>query len=246
VKALSDTIGRAAEISGLRIDEEAPLRRVFRCERCGREIDRAGWACDDCLHAHVATLRAQKLAAARASVPEKHRSARFGTPELARYVNAPQAVLERARALLDRPVILIHGAAGTGKTTLACALLQHVIEAGADTRCSGDVFDRARDARFVEAYELSMARAAHRLGQDDPPAVAAAMRASVLVLDELGREDTRNRDVESVIHRRHRENRTTIITTWLSIDDIRTRYDEGIYRRLCEGSVVIELTAGAR
>ena len=216
-------------------------RRVFRCEKCGCEIERNTWACDACVREHCSELRSRKLASARASVPEKHRAARFGSVVLADYVQLSAKQVEAVRRLPLRPIVVVHGPAGSGKTTLACAMLHSVIEAGANLACSPDTFEQAKKARFAECYALSVARSEHGLGRDTPPEVAEAVAASVLVLDELGREDSRNRDVEHVISTRYRENRPTIITTWLTPDGLRGRYDEGIYRRLCEGSVIIPI-----
>jgi hypothetical protein len=237
---LRDIVQRATAVASLAADA-TPARRVFRCERCGVSIGRNAWACDACIRQHLADLRSQKLAPARSSVPERHRTARFGTRALGEYVRASESVLRGAMQLCSQRVVFIFGPAGAGKTSLACAMLHEVIEAGANLRCSAEVLERARGARFAECYELSMARAKHALGRDTPPELADALRASVLVLDELGREDGRNRDVEAVVSRRYRDSLPTFVTTWMTPDEIRNRYDEGIYRRLCEGAAVISL-----
>src|SRR5690606_41552787 len=76
--------------------------------------------------------------------------------------------------------------------------------------------------------------------------------AHTLVIDELGEElrsssklvrgDTAIRDV---LHQRQAEGRRTIVTTYLSTDEIAEAYGAGIARRLHERGIVIELGGGA-
>src|SRR5690606_9414246 len=86
----------------------------------------------------------------------------------------------------------------------------------------------------------------------EAPLVTLALRAHTLVIDELGEElrsssklvrgDTAIRDV---LHQRQAEGRRTIVTTYLSIDEIAEAYGAGIARRLHERGIVIELGGGA-
>ncbi len=65
------------------------------------------------------------------------------------------------------------------------------------------------------------------------------MRASVLVLDDLGRdEDIKSNPVPAIIADRHAEKRVTWITTELTPAEIAKRYGDGIARRICENAAV--------
>lgn len=131
----------------------------------------------------------------------------------------------------DGDVVLI-GAPGAGKTVAACALLRHWSR---KTGMPG----------FATAMDLARAAAEHPLGHGQAPAVTAAIRASVLVLDDLGQEAAAYRgDVEYVIAARHNDGKPTIVTTFLDGEGIEARYGGGIARRVYERATVIAPNAG--
>ena len=69
------------------------------------------------------------------------------------------------------------------------------------------------------------------------------MRASVLLLDDLGRdEEIRSNPVPAIIADRHPEERVTWITTELTPAEIAKRYGDGIARRICEKALVVRFT----
>lgn len=219
-------------------------RRTFPCRRCGKNIGRNCSICATCVLPHRLELRAQALYPARDSIDKDYRWAQFDSPLLAGRVGARAHVLAQARVLLtgSETVVTIVGQTGSGKTSLACAMLSGAIEAAADLDCDRDTLERAKCAHFADAYALSVARAQHKLGGGEPPELVRAKAASVLVLDELGRDERKTSDVAEVIRRRMAAGRPTIITTWQSQQEIKLAYDGGIARRLFQRGTLIPLT----
>lgn len=240
---LADLLDRAGRILTMPVAE--PVARRFPCARCGADIGRSCWICDGCAKGEAGRHRAELLARARESIPAKFRGVRFASPEFSKRVKASDLAIASAKAAPTgkRAVVTIIGAAGAGKTTLACAMLSDVIEAAADLKCDANVLGRARFARFADAVDLSQARQEHRLGADAPPTVLMAKNASVLVVDEFGRDDRRVADVAKVIHDREAASRLTIVTTWMDQRAIADAYDGGVARRLFEKATVIRLGA---
>jgi DNA replication protein DnaC len=217
--------------------------RKFPCRRCGEDIGRNVSLCDPCVLPHRREERARLLKPARDTIDNDYRWARFGAPALEARVVAKAHVLDAARKLLSegQTVITIVGGTGVGKTSLACAILAEEIEAGMNLHCAGDVLKRAIGARFFHAYDLSVARAEHRLGGGEPPKVVEAKRASVVVIDELGRDERKTSDVAEVIRRRLAASMPTIITTWQTQEEVKNSYDGGIARRLFQRATLIPL-----
>ena len=131
-------------------------------------------------------------------------------------------------------VIAIDGPAGSGKTSLACAVLK------ARYILTGKFF------QFAPASVIAMARSRHKLGAGDPQEIVDALTAEVLLIDDLGFEKpgpTSVGDVETVIYERHLHARPTWVTTWMRSDKARERYGDGIARRLFEGATIIDCGA---
>lgn len=204
-----------------------------KCRECGAGTESEyTWLCSAC-GAKVAATRLEVERAdaqrrhdvarkrARATIPKNYAWARFDAPELAQRVR-PEVV--RAKPLVGVDRIVFIGAAGTGKTSLACALLDLYIQ------------ERSADAMFVHAYELGRVRAAHKLGEGaDAPLVEAAQCVGLLLLDDVGQERrTELNAVPDVIFERHAEQRPTWITTGLTREQIAERYGDGIARRIFE------------
>jgi Mrp family chromosome partitioning ATPase len=192
---------------------------------------------------HAREQESQEAAAARrqcearrvweAALPISYQWACLDHPLLASRVK-----LERlpAKPPTERRVVFF-GDAGVGKTSLAVALLRALAESAiATTQLGRDEDLRAIVRRFHFA-------SAHRLGtagvavNGDPDAIRTAMRARVLLLDDLGSERSiPSNPVPDIIAERHAEDRATWITTGLSATEIVDRYGGGVARRVLEGA----------
>ncbi len=210
----------------------APPKFDHECTRCRAAILRAG-LCLDCTDAQRAARDA--VLATRASMPERFAWAPGLTaPALSERVD-PDA-LAQARALdlarLDRVTLL--GPAASGKSSLAVAL------ASAWTAVN------ALPSVFVAAADLGIARQQHGLGAGEAALVRQAMRAALIILDDLGVEpEVGAPAIAHVLHHRYDGERPTIVTTGLTVEQLAKHYGAGVARRLLEtagGAVVLKLS----
>jgi Mrp family chromosome partitioning ATPase len=185
--------------------------------------------------AAIARRRREAGRAWEAALPITYQWARLDHPLLPSRVK-----LERlpTKPPTDRRVVFF-GDAGVGKTTLAVALLRALAESAITTT----TFDRDEDVRaMVPRFYFA---SAHRLGtagvavHGDPDAIRTAMRARVLLLDDLGSERSiPSNPIPDVIAERHAEDRVTWVTTGLSAKEIVDRYGGGVARRVLEGAAL--------
>jgi hypothetical protein len=227
----------AAMVEEMRSEAEAHAAtcEALECVRCDRR------PCVDC--GVPVTFEVERCAqcgdkARRASlgdrwrrlVPAEHAGAALSAPWLRSLVG--EDVIARIVRPLGRVTLL--GPAGAGKTSLGVALLREAFAAG--RRCV-----------FASAADLGRARSGHPLGQGEAPAVAAALAADVLLVDELGIEAPHySATLAEVIYERHAARRETLVTSGLGLDALGGRYGGGIQRRLAEGAQVIELRRSPR
>lgn len=104
------------------------------------------------------------------------------------------------------------GEPGSGKTTLACALLREWVRLGAKVSAPAAARHVARRVRFAAAQDLLQDRSDTRLGEH-VVSIDQAASATVLVLDEVGRGKDPHGVIFSLLHERHREQKATLITT---------------------------------
>jgi DNA replication protein DnaC len=194
----------------------------WRCLVCGAAIvDGPERACATC---EASTRQARVRDAVRESLPAAHRDATLEVAWLRALVG--DDAIARARTATTSAQVLLVGPAGTGKTSLAAAMFQARLEPRA---C------------WCSAFELARARASARLGEE-APLVAAALRAPLLVVDELGAEEHRpGSAVVEVIYERHAEQRPTWVTTGMTSASLSARYGGGILRRVTERAEIFQL-----
>lgn len=211
-----------------------------RCA-CGQLSTRV--PCFECLRREEAVARDRDEDVAR-GIPPRFRWARATSPELARrvhvvpsrwYANATECAARLAAS--DVVAALLVGPAGSGKTSLAVAAMRSV-----------------PGSFFIKAERLERARIEHRAGDGEAPLVARAMRAPLLVLDDLGQDKpSAVSAVEAVILARHDAELRTWVTTGLDagstgdhFPEIEGRYNAGVARRITQKGVarVIRFTLG--
>lgn len=233
---------------------QAPPGRVVRPAVCAEpgclDDARDGAWCPRHLLVERDRARRRLLDRPEDQIPPHYREARFGTPMLRDRV-APAASDEARRAFEGGSLcVVLAGTTSTGKSTLAAALANLVRDAGREPDCAQAAVIRAVGLRWVTAMDLGKAHDENRLG-DEPRILRAARDASVLVIDELGRQadeqhPTSRGRADAVLFRlldwRHANNRQTILTTFLTpaqlrrddANDPRALDDGGLMRRLIE------------
>lgn len=163
---------------------------------------------------------------ATTNVPRRFRGYRFGTSPL------PVELVEQASRWVDgRPVetgsnLIILGSIGTGKTGLAIGALYSLHESG------------VQPLRFQTTSSLIDAM---KPGGDESVLVAC-QKAAVLALDDLG--TTRGTDFEqdrlfALLNSRYEDERPTIVTSNVSIQDLAKSIGDRVVSRLAESCVVI-------
>lgn len=194
------------------------------CTDCGAGNNRPG-LCDRC--ADRRRERRQEEKRQLASIPPRYRDA---SEHLADRVADQRAISLVETALDHHTVVLLLGVAGAGKSTLAAHMLTRAAKAG-------------RSVWWSPALKLAQARAEARLGTE-PEDVRRAIRADVVVVDDLGQEAVSTWSaVVDVIHGRHDAGRPLVVTTGLQKRALAERYGGGTGRRLMERALSIDVAA---
>ncbi len=233
-----------------------------RCDGgCGRVVASRGWLCPQC-HVDQAkeANRVRFIGALDSLSPEGAfdwcRPTHPGyAPAVAKALEASRALADpTTRALAERIVgsatwvrkdgnVTILGPTGAGKTSAAIACALRVIDAGIAGTLKPDVVRFAVGMRKITAIEIARARAEHKLG-GKPPAIIEAEKATLLILDELGFEETKHdpHAVRDVLYARYANGRKpTIVTSGLKLSELRAKYQAAFVRRLEEMGWIIDL-----
>lgn len=210
-------------------------RRDWVCASCRGPAADGEKLCDACRRADRAVRNAAHLTAAWASLPDRFRDAHSWAWDPKR-----AEILRRASAAGTG--ILLTGAPGAGKTALACALFGMHLRDIVARDPGREVVEAAGAARFVTDAQLSRAVASHPLGRGDAPLYVEAVRASVLVLDELGYDlASLRRPARDVLFARYDAGKPTIITTGHRQIDVEAHWGGGAGRRMWTQSAVVDL-----
>ena len=147
-----------------------------------------------------------------------------------------EKIISACKAFVETPVdMVLTGAPGTGKTHLAVAILRELVR---ESKIRRDTH-----ARFVPVPELlAEIRASYRdNGPDERDIMNRYSGLPYLVLDDLGAEKTTEWSITTlylIIDRRYRDERPTIVTTNLTLDQIAVTLSERISSRLASGKVI--------
>jgi DNA replication protein DnaC len=200
------------------------------CAKCGKETNVSPcWDCDRAADAQADAART--MGDAERSFPASHAECRFDNPRLAAFCAGVADLAFAKQRLLHARRAVIVGTAGSGKTSLAVACARV----------------RLPHAWFVTARLLGTARIQNAAGHGEATLVQRAVKAPLLLLDDLGIEsNTATNAVPDVIAERHEANLTTWITTGFTRGELANRYGDGIARRIFEGAAVIRLGSGAQ
>lgn len=172
----------------------------------------------------------------RRMIPERYHWAHPKAPELEKRawpifrdgIRPPHSVV-LSRIAGHEGSIVFCGPSGAGKTSLAVAALHERFRRPRP---------RSRPVLYVETRLLAIARMQHR-GDGEPPIVLEAMRAGLLLLDDLGNErQIPTNAVPDVILARYDANLPTWTTTGLERADLDKLYGAGVVRRVYEGGRV--------
>ncbi len=228
---------------------------VHRCE-CSAVVAVRGDICAACVEKNSTQWRVASLAKAWRSIPAGWNHADLGSrampvaPELARVVrgwsrNQDPKNPERAWGNL-----LLCGRTGVGKSTVAIALAKRILRTAEARPLPVEDMAFAVGVRFVAARDLVADARSHPLGaRNESPLFRLAMKASLLVLDEVGFEpvDAMNQHVQRLIDARYNafdEGKRTVTTTGLTREQVADRYGAAALRKMgAERGVVVEAFA---
>jgi len=215
-----------SEILGLLPGETVDTwcRRTF-----GPPVEESAAATTDPVATRSPRLRRASASLER-SIPPALGWCSLDAPELPERVYGPAIGMAKSACHEDRLCLL--GASRAGKTSLAVAMLRAWVE------------KYERPAMFVAAHRLGTARIQHPAGHGEAPLVDTAMRAPLVLLDDLGSErDGATNPIADVIFERHAQDLPTWTTTGLTREALIARYGAGVVARLFERARVIHLGA---
>lgn len=130
--------------------------------------------------------------------------------------------------------VIMRGEHGTGKTMLAALLLKNLIQ-------------RGHDGYFVSAHDLVNAYTGGWKSESDKRLFNRYLSAPFLVVDEVGREGKGRQAVtdslfDHLVRRRVAGDKPTIITTNMTMEELRAGYGGSVMSLLAEHNTEIEVT----
>lgn len=210
----------------------ARAAEVVRCASCRAELPDDAHPGDRCEPCATKLRQRRRLDAWAKAVPATVCEVHLGAPWLVGLVG--REVVRDLEANEIPGVVTLLGPAGAGKTSLAAALSRRAVLGG-----------KASAVTWTLADALARVPSSSRLGQGDP--LDPFVRAPLLVVDELGGEAPNlEHVVRGVLVARHQGGARTIVTSGLTLDELRARYDAGVMRRLVEGAAVVQLRGPRR
>lgn len=136
---------------------------------------------------------------------------------------------------LDYHNLFFYGTVGTGKSFLSCCIAKEIIEQG-------------RLVIYFSASQLFDALSKSTFDKDSKEAVSGITEdiyeCDLLIIDDLGTELTNSfvsSQLFSCLNNRHLRKKSTIITTNLSLPELRDRYSDRIFSRITSNYDICKL-----
>lgn len=156
-----------------------------------------------------------------------------------------QRALESCRAVAESvtsgnnrtPSLILCGAPGTGKTHLACAMVQYCLEYGKSVR-------KANVMQIVRNIKSTWSKDSEHVEED---VISFYSERDLLVIDEIGVQfgsDTERMYIFDIINRRYDAVLPTVLISNLDIDALRVEIGERVIDRLREDSGKLLLFTG--
>ncbi|MGL5151413.1 MAG: ATP-binding protein [Clostridium sp.] len=142
--------------------------------------------------------------------------------------NVIQSYAEQYKRIKEDNIgLIIYGNPGCGKTYGVCCIANYLLAKGVPTICISinGILDRIKSTYDPYGRE------------EEESIIRSFSSADFLIIDDLGTElknEWTSSRVYRIIDGRYRNNLPTIITTNLTLKDIRNRYDERVYDRIRE------------
>lgn len=174
-----------------------------------------------------------KLVCIRMDIPERFQGKGFKT-----FVGFKEEIERARKAIAEGKSILLTGAAGLGKTHIAVALMLEWLMKNKPEKTSWY-------PKFLPAVELflELKRTFNNEGSEKD-VLDKYSAIKLLCIDDVGAEkvsDWSRQSFYTLIDRRYREMKQTIITSNLSLEKISSLIDDRIASRIVEMGIVVEM-----
>ena len=161
----------------------------------------------------------------------------YAGEDLARFTKAVQICQNFIKNFyLDYRNLFFYGTVGTGKSFLSCCVAKELIDQGSLVI-------------YFSASQLFDALSKSTFDKDSPEAVSGVCddiyECDLLIIDDLGTELTNafvSSQLFSCLNNRHLRKKSTIITTNLSLSELRDKYSDRIFSRIANNYDVCKLT----
>lgn len=140
--------------------------------------------------------------------------------------------------------MLLVGPTGIGKSALLAAIGNQMLDRARAGSLSREAFAVAAGIRWVSAIDIAKAASRHKLGEGEPPLLKMAKKASILILDELGKEDQRSdpHAIMELLRARYEPKwKPTFVASEVTLDELNRRYGASTMRTVWQRGKLIDL-----